>query len=297
MTMHGPDSPGGSGPFFFRRRRLVAGVTILAAMLLLAWLAVRWLQAWGTFPNPPAAAGSPDAVTRVGGELLWFEAEGARVEGWLLPASATGPAPLVVYTHGNGELIDFWAEEFAPLRAAGLHVLLVEYPRYGRSTGRPSETSITGTLLAAYDRVARDPRVDATRIVGYGRSLGGGAIAQLAARRPIAALILESTFTSLADIVRGFGIPDWLMLNRFDTAAVLAKFTGPVLVLHGRHDVNIPVAHAQGLQRVYPRATLQLLECGHNDCPRQWELLLGFLAKNGVCRKPDEEKRDEQVHC
>jgi hypothetical protein len=33
--------------------------------------------------------------------------------------------------------------------------------------------------------------------VGYGRSLGGGAIAQLAARRPLAALVLESTFRNL----------------------------------------------------------------------------------------------------
>jgi len=276
---------------------LLAGVIILAAMLLLAWLAVRWLQAWGTFPNPPAAAGKPEAVARAGGEILWFEADGARVEGWFLPAAAAGPAPLVIYTHGNGELIDFWAEEFAPLRAAGIHVLLVEYPQYGRSTGRPSEGSITGTLLAAYDRVSRDPRVDAGRIVGFGRSLGGGAIAQLAARRPVSALILESTFTSLADIVHGFGIPDWLVENRFDTRAVLARFAGPVLVLHGTRDVNIPVAHAHGLQRAGSRTTLRLLECGHNDCPRQWELLLGFLAENGVCRRPDEEKRDEEIHC
>jgi len=276
---------------------LVAGVTILAAMLLVAWLAVRWLQAWGTFPNPPAAAGRPDAVTRAGGEVLWFEADGVRVEGWLLPAPGTGPAPLVVYTHGNGELIDFWADKFAPMRAAGVHVLLVEYPGYGRSSGRPSEGNVTATLLAAYDHVTRDPRVDATRIIGYGRSLGGGAIAQLAARRAVSALILESTFTSLSDIVRGFGIPDWLIVNHFDTRAVLAKFTGPVLVLHGTRDVNIPVAHAHGLQRASSRATLQLLDCGHNDCPRQWDLLLGFLAENGVCRRPDEEKRDEQVHC
>jgi pimeloyl-ACP methyl ester carboxylesterase len=214
----------------------------------------------------------------------------------LLPAPVTGPAPLLIYTHGNGELIDFWAGEFAPIRAAGIHVLLVEYPGYGRSRGRPSEASITGTLLAAYDRMAHDPRVDATRIVGHGRSLGGGAIAQLAARRPLAALILESTFTSLADIIRGFGIPDWLIANDFDSRAALAGFTHPLLLMHGERDVNIPVAHAHALHKAISGSTLQLLDCGHNDCPRQWDLVLGFLERNGVCRRSDEEIRHEDDH-
>jgi len=270
----------------------------LPVLLLVAWFALRWLQVWGTFPNPPAAAGRPDAVKAAHGEVLWIEADGARIEAWFLPASATtSAAPLVIYAHGNGELIDFWVEQFAPMRAAGVNVLLVEYPGYGRSRGGPSERNVTATLVAAYDQAVRDPRVDPARIVGYGRSLGGGAIAQLAARRPMAALVLESTFTSLTDIVRGFGIPDWLMVNHFDSRAALADFQGPVLLLHGTRDVNIPVTHAYGLQRALPHATLQLLDCGHNDCPRQWELLLGFLARNGVCRKPDEEMPHEEIHC
>ena len=104
-------------------------------------------------------------------------------------------------------------------------MLLVEYPGYGRSGGKPSERSVTATMLAAYDRIARDPRVDAQRIFGHGRSLGGGAMAQLAARRPLAALILESSFTSVADILHGYHIPDWLISNRFDTRAVLADIS------------------------------------------------------------------------
>ena len=272
-------------------------MAVVVAVAMLAMLAIYGLQVYGTFPSPPAAAARPDAVAAARGEILWLEPKGLRVEAWLLPADTTGSAPLLIYTHGNGELIDFWADEFAPIRAAGMHVLLVEYPGYGRSRGRPSERSITDTMLAAYDAMARDPRIDAARIVGHGRSLGGGAMAQLAARRPLAALILESSFTSLSDIIRSFGIPDWLIANHFDTRAVLGKFTAPVLVLHGTQDINIPVTHAYGLQQASSRATLRLMECGHNDCPRQWELVLGFLAQNGVCRKPDKETPDEKTIC
>ncbi|HET9864874.1 MAG TPA: alpha/beta hydrolase [Steroidobacteraceae bacterium] len=265
-------------------------VLFLVAILALgALVGVRALLQWATFPAPPAGSARPGELAAERGESLWFDIEGSRVEAWLLPAAVDGPAPLLIYAHGNGELIDFWAKPFAALRAAGIHVLLVEFPGYGRSEGRPSERSITATLLAAYDRAVRDPRVDAGRIVGYGRSMGGGAIGQLAARRPLAALILESTFSSLRDMVRAHRVPDWLIPNRFDTRAVLGNYPGPVLLIHGRRDEIIPATHAQALATAAPRAALHLLPCGHNDCPRQWELILGFLAANGVSRGPDQE--------
>jgi fermentation-respiration switch protein FrsA (DUF1100 family) len=132
--------------------------------------------------------------------------------------------------------------------------------------------------------------------MGYARSLGGGAIAQLAARRPLAALVLESSFTSLTDIIRRYYVPDSLIRNRFDTRAVLAAYQGPVLIIHGITDGIIPVAHARALQAASPRATLRLLPCGHNDCPPQWELVLSFLAANGVCRKPEQEPTHEKDH-
>jgi pimeloyl-ACP methyl ester carboxylesterase len=268
---------------------------LFAVFMVAGLAALYYLQWYGTFPSPPASAQQPQAREAAGGEAIWLDVDGRRVETWLLPGASTAAAPLLMYAHGNGELIDFWADEFAPIRAAGIHVLLVEYPGYGRSQGRPSERSITATLVAAYDRVAGDPRVDARRIFGHGRSLGGGAMAQLAARRPLAALILESSFTSLEEIIRSYHVPDWLVLNRFDTRTVLATFQAPVLVLHGKHDDSIPVGHAQALAAAARGAQLHLLDCGHNNCPRQWELVLSFLAANGVCRNPDQETTHEKV--
>jgi len=272
-------------------------VGMLAFVALALTVGVHYVQTSLAFPHPPLSAAQPQELEIAHGESMWFDVDGKRVEAWFLPAGTHSAAPLIVYTHGNGELIDFWAEAFTSVRAAGIHVLLVEYPGYGRSGGKPSERSITDTLLAAYDRVSRDPRVDAARIVGYGRSMGGGAIAQLAARRPLAALVLESTFTSLEDMVRAYHVPRWLIFNRFDTRAVLASFRKPVLLLHGTHDEVIPVAHAHALERASSGAELHLMDCGHNDCPPHWELLLSFLESNGVCRKPVQETPDEEITC
>ena len=172
---------------------------------------------------------------------------------------------------------------------AGVGVLQVEYPGYGRSGGSPSDDSLTAALAAAYDWAASDARIDARRIAGYGRSLGGGAIAQLAARRNLAALVLESTFENFEEVVMAYGVPRYLLINHFDTRGVLAKYDGPVLLLHGTLDRTFDARNARALAAIARRATLHLETCGHNDCPPRWDLVLGFLATNGVIGKPKED--------
>ena len=256
------------------------GVVVLFATGAI-W-AVTALQKLITFPGAHPSVQQLSALAAAHGEAHWFDIDGARVEAWFLPAHSADRTPLLIHGHGNGELIDIQTKSVEALRAAGIAVLLVEYPGYGRSGGAPSEESVTATFVAAYDWAKHDARVDASRIIGYGRSLGGGAVAQLAARRPVAALVLESTYTSIGELVRAEGIPGWLVVNEFDTRAVLAKYAGPVLILHGTKDGTFPSTLAEALHKSSPRSELHLEACGHNDCPPQWELVLSFLAKNGV---------------
>ena len=286
MTKPGPVPHRGAGPSLLQRRSFLFGVAAIAVVSIVAiWLIVA-LQKFLAFPRAHPSVQQPTALAAAGGEALWFDIDGARVEAWYLPAGTGKPAPLLIHAHGNGELIDIQTRSVDAIRAAGIAVLLVEYPGYGRSGGEPSEETVTATLLAAFDWAKNDTRVDATRIVGYGRSLGGGAVAQLAARRPLAALVLESTFTSIGEMVRANNIPGWLVVNEFDTSAVVAKYPGPVLILHGTRDQTFPVAHAHALRAASPHGELHVEACGHNDCPLQWELVLSFLARNGVISEP-----------
>jgi fermentation-respiration switch protein FrsA (DUF1100 family) len=290
MTTEGPVPQRGAGPSFFRRRAFLSGIAaILVVAIAAIWLVIA-VQKFITFPRAHPSVQQPAALAAAGGEAVWFDIDGARVEAWFLPVTgqvaSNKPAPLLIHAHGNGELIDIQTRSMDAARAAGIAVLLVEYPGYGRSGGDPSEDSVTATWVAAYDWARGDARVDATRIVGYGRSLGAGAVAQLAARRTLAALVLESAFTSIGELVRAKGIPGWLVVNEFDTGAVLAKYPGPVLILHGTHDQTFPVEQAHFLRAASPHATLHVRACGHNDCPPPWELVLSFLAQNGVISEP-----------
>ena len=286
MTDAGPVPEAGAGPVFFRRRGFLIATGIALVLALAAIYLVTVLQKFLTFPGAHPSVQQPAALSAAAGEAMWLDVDDQRVEAWFLPAAGAAPHPLLIHAHGNGELIDIQTKSVEPLRAAGISVLLVEYPGYGRSGGSPSEETVTATFVAAYDRMKGDARVDSARIVGYGRSLGGGAVAQLAARRPLTALVLESTFTSIAEMVRDAGVPAWLVVNDFDTRAVLAKYPGPVLVLHGTRDQTFAVEHGHALRAASPHAELHIEVCGHNDCPSQWELVLGFLRRNGVLNEP-----------
>jgi hypothetical protein len=252
-------------------------VSIVTVMSRLAWLALASTGIVGAylavlflvqrsllFPIPASVPGDPGAraeIVRIRG--LDAEASGL----FLAPRPAAGRAPLIIFMHGNGELADDWIPEFESPRTWGVGVLLVEYPGYGRAPGAPSEKSITAAVQAAYDWAAADPRIDPTRIVAYGRSLGGGAAARLAVDRKVAALILESAFTSVADFAAGFLAPSFLIRDPFDNRQALRAYRGPLLVIHGRQDRVVPIAHGRELAAHVPGARLhELSTTVEDDC-------------------------------
>ena len=192
----------------------------------------------------------------------------------------------MIFTHGNGELAEYWIDEFDEPRSWGWSVLLVEYPGYGQSAGKPSEQSIRAAVLAAYDWAVADVRVDRGRIVPYGRSLGGGAATILASERPVAALVLESAFTSVRPLAARFLLPGPLVRDPFDNLRALRNYRGPLLVLHGLADDIIPVSHGRALAASVPGAELLELPCGHNDCPRPWLHLERFFLTHGLQVRP-----------
>jgi fermentation-respiration switch protein FrsA (DUF1100 family) len=251
-------------------------VLVVAAWWLLAFFAQRGVM----FPRSAIPPAPPVDLARLGGEGTRLDVAGRSVEAWLLPGRTTA-GPLLLFAHGNAELIDHWAEVWEPARARGASVLLVEYPGYGRSEGAPSEASIREAMVAAYDwAVSRG--IAPSRIVGWGRSLGGGALCALARERPLSALVLESTFTSTRSMAARLGVPAFLVRDPFDNLSLVREFQKPLLLLHGERDTVIPVRHAHTLAEAAPSAELVLMGCGHNDCPRPWEAVFGFLSREGL---------------
>lgn len=218
---------------------------------------------------------------------LWMSAaDGTRVEAWFIPAPGPGPHPLIIFFHGNAELIDTNLDTADLYRSLGASTLLVEYRGYGRSQGDPSQSAIVADARQFHDLMAARPDIDPARIAYHGRSLGGGVASALAAERPPAALILESTFTSLAALARSRGLLESLCRHPFRTDRVLPTLDRPVLILHGADDEMIPPTHARTLHAATPGSTYLEAPGGHNDFPRDRRAYIAairtFLQTNHI---------------
>lgn len=270
-------------------------------LLYLGWCLLLFvLQRPLLFPRWMIPAPGDPAVEERGIERWWLSASFGRVEAWYLPPPENHrPAPAVLFAHGNGEWIDFWPETLGPFRELGLGLLLVEYPGYGRSEGSPSQRRIAEAFDLAYDRLAARPEIDGARIVFMGRSLGGGAVCDLALRRPAAALVLLSSFTSVKAFAARYLAPSFLIRDPFDNLAALKRYPGPVLVLHGRHDEIVPFGHAVRLKAAAADAELVAYEAGHNDCPPDWEVFFrdvaGFLRRKGILGAAGRPREEESA--
>lgn len=265
------------------RRRLTTWLAIAAAIYA-GWCLLLYLRQ-DSMIFPRHLAGPPLPHAPRGVESLWFDGP-ERVEAWFWPApgaSADTPAPLAVFCHGNGELIDQCLEVAGGWRARGWSVLLPEYAGFGRSGGAPSERRIVADTLRFYDLAVSRPDVDPSRVVLHGRSLGGGVAAQAAVARPaIRALILESPFTSVASFAWGVGVPPVIVRHPFRNDVALRGFARPLLLLHGDRDDIVPPGHSRALHALVPGSSLVILAGDHNNFPDDpgayWAAIDAFLA-------------------
>ena len=261
-------------------------------LLLVAWvIIVLLIQRWILFPRylikpePHAGENVPSL------ERLYVSAGSRQVEGWLLPGrgvSAERPGPAVIFAHGNGELIDLWAEPLTELRRLGVSVLLPEYRGYGRSGGWPSQEGITEDYVKFYDLLSARPEVDSGRIVFFGRSIGGGVVCSLSRHRKPRAMILMSTFTSVTRMARRYLVPSFLVRDPFDNLTAVSRLDIPLLLIHGRQDSLVPHQHSEQLHAAAPQSKLVSYDADHNDCPPSWPLfweeLEGFLQGAGILK-------------
>lgn len=267
------------------RRVVCLAVLLLVLIHVGLWLGQRLLVFPGAYVSHAVDQQPPGGV-----EVWTRDTDEGAVEAWVMPgrgATAERPGAAVVFCHGNGELINIWAEEMRWYTQRGYTVLLPEYRGYGRSEGSPSQIEIVEDATHFYDRLAALPSVDAQRIVYHGRSLGGGVVAQLAAVRKPAAMILASTFTSIPDVALGpIPVPRFMIRDPFPVESVLKQYTGPVLILHGEKDQAVPVEFARHNAAAAENATLVIYAgINHNDMPHghgKWDDILAFLERSDL---------------
>lgn len=229
--------------------RIVAGIVVAALVLkLLVWWAEPRLA---FFPQrgvqaTPAAYGVPFTDVTV------QTADGETLHGWWLEDPA--PRAQVIFWHGNGGNLSLWLDAIALLRQRGFSVLAVDYRGYGKSTGSPGERGLYRDADAALQLFNERLRKPGVPLIYWGRSIGAPVAAHNASRAAPDGVVLESPFPDLRTAIAGN--PVLLLLSgfssyRFPTSALLERYDGPLLVIHGDADSIIPLSAGR---RVFERA-------------------------------------------
>lgn len=257
--------------------------TVLGALLLAAAAGCATLDTWqrkAIFQHERAAGDTrfvdtapPEGIEEVDLKL----ANGDTVHAWYRRAGAD--APTVLYLHGARRNLNGSQYRVERLAGLGLNVLAVDYRGFGRSTALlPSEDTALEDARAALDELVRrqpDPR----RRFVYGYSLGGAlAIALAAERDGLAGVVVESSFTSIVDVVRStrwgwLPFVDVAVTQEFDSRSRIAHVNEPLLLLHGTADGVIPhtmsdelLAAARSVRPGYKRL-VKFEGAGHRSAP------------------------------
>jgi len=199
--------------------------------------------------------------------ILHREVDDISVEAWLLLPPRGAPTGLVVHGHGNGETIELIAHNLEHYTTDHNYAVLIpEFRGYGRSGGSPSLAAILGDFEYFLGETLKLYPQLKDKVVYHGRSLGGGIVGELAKRVSPQAIILESTFTSVADMgSERFLLPRSWIWDNYDTESFLKGFKKPVLIIHGRQDQVIPFIYAERNRDACSSAEFVAFEGTHND--------------------------------
>ena len=247
-------------------RNIMIGLVSAFATLYVAAFAALYLAQRRLlyFPNAveiaPATAGLSNAQ-----RLHLTTDDGETLLAWYVAPSAG--RPIILYFHGNGGGLDLRAARFNALTATGDGLLAVEYRGYAGSTGSPSEVGLLADGEATYQEAAR-LGFPADRIVLLGESLGSGVAVALAARHEVRALVLDSPYSSIADLAaaRFWMFPvRWLMSDTFRNDLRIGSVFAPLLIVHGTRDEVIPIRFAEKLFALAhePKSFLPVEAGGH----------------------------------
>lgn len=208
-------------------------------------------------------------------EEVWLKFPGSasdseQINGWWIPGD---DHRVILDLHGNSSNIGGnlgYAQQFHHL---GFSVFLIDYRGYGCSSDRfPCERQVYEDAELAFNYLVNSRNIPPDKIVVFGHSLGGAIAIDLATKHPqIAGLIIESSFTSILDMVkvkkkyRIFPI-NWLLHQRFDSIAKVKELKMPVLFTHGTADELVPASMSEQLYQACPepKQLLMIPDADHN---------------------------------
>ncbi|XP_065849264.1 alpha/beta hydrolase domain-containing protein WAV2 isoform X1 [Euphorbia lathyris] len=257
-------------------------------------------------------------------EDVWLRSsDGVRLHAWFIKLFPECRGPTILFFQENAGNIAHRLEMVRiMIQRLQCNVFMLSYRGYGASDGYPSQHGIAMDAQAALDHLHQRTDIDTSRIVVFGRSLGGAVGALLTKNNPekVAGLILENTFTSILDMAgvllpflkwfigrthsKGPKILNFVVRSPWSTIDVIGQVKQPILFLSGLQDEMVPSSH---MQMLYAKAAAHNKECIFVEFPtgmhmdtwlaggdHYWSTIQQFLEKN-VPEKENESYDDDKA--
>ncbi|BAU14103.1 hypothetical protein LEP3755_46480 [Leptolyngbya sp. NIES-3755] len=253
-----------------KRNCLFLGLKVLSIAYLSACLLLFIFQRQLIYRPSSQMAMLPSASEfKMPFQEVWISVKHDRIYSWWIPAPSNqeqfipianeptrilkAPKVMLYFCGVGRNMGDYnYLARMQAFRQLGFSVLVFDYRGYGRSTGNfPTEQQIYEDAEAVLNHLRQT--VPADQIVIYGESLGGAIALDLAIKHPEAkGLILQSTFTSIAEVTKQRGVfglfpIDILLTERFNSIEKIRSLKVPVLFLHGTRDSVVPMQMSQTL--------------------------------------------------
>lgn len=183
-------------------------------------------------------------------DCYFAAADGVRLHGWYCAphrkvGGALAPVPakmVLLWFHGNAGNISYRYDMIRAMIDLPVQIFIIDYRGYGRSEGKPTERGLYLDARAAWDYLTNERGMPANRIIIFGKSLGGVPAIDLASQVEPAGLIVQSSFTSAADMAAAVLpiFPRVFLHSKMDSAAKIARAGCPKLFIHSRADEVVP---------------------------------------------------------
>ena len=248
--------------------RMLSSLVLIVLILCLSFMSLLFIFQGKLIFFPSKGIGDTPGTIGLDYEDVYLVTDDKiKIHGWYVhnpDAKAT-----LLFFHGNAGNISHRIESISIFYDIGLSVFIIDYRGYGKSDGRPSEYGTYQDAMAAWDYLVDERKLHPDEIIVFGRSLGGAVAASLAAKIMPAAVILESTFTSIKELGKYYYpyLPvSWISRIHYPVDKQITSFSCPVLIIHSHQDELIPVRFGQRLFQNAPEPKMFLSISGdHNS--------------------------------
>ena len=248
-------------------RMLQSAIFIIVSVWVLLSVMLHFFQEHFIYFPQSEIVATPEVISLDYEELTLTTSDGIEINAWWIPHS--NARATLLFLHGNAGNISHRLDSINIFYQLGLSVLIIDYRGYGKSTGKPSEQGTYIDAETAWRYLIDEKKIKNNEIIIFGRSLGGAVASWLAEKYPSAALILESNFTSIADIGSHYYpyLPTKMLARiKYPSIDRMSNIKSPLLVIHSADDDIVPYKFGKQLfeKANKPKLFMDIVG-GHNE--------------------------------